>query len=318
MIDKLIFARSPGFDPFVNQAMEAELMRYAAGGAFVTYLWANDRTVVVGKNQNAFAECDTEALRSDGGFLARRLSGGGAVYHDKGNLNFTFIAPKQDFSLDRQFGFMLAALRRLGIKAERSGRNDMTVGGRKFSGNAFFYSGNAALHHGTILIGSNGAEIAKYLSVSKVKLAAKGVASVASRIINLGDVRAGLDAEQMAEAIFAEVKAEIDLPPRDITASQLQGPAFAAAQRFFTSSEWRYGDNVFYDVRVERRFAWGTADIRFKMKGTGIEKARIYADSLDTAAVAAKERDLAGIDIYAYNGPLDDIVGALKEVLCTT
>ena len=318
MIDKLVFARSPGYDPFVNQAMEAELMRYAAAGAFVTYLWANERTVVVGKNQNAYAECNTEALRSDGGFLARRLSGGGAVYHDKGNLNFSFIAPKQDFSLDRQFGYMLAALRRLGIEAERSGRNDITAGGRKFSGNAFFYSGKAALHHGTILIKSNAAAIAKYLSVSKVKLTAKGVGSVASRIVNLGDLRPGLDAAQTAEAIFAEVRAAIGLPAQNLTFAHLQESSLAAARRFFAGREWRYGDNVFYDVRLERRFDWGTADIRFKMKGNGVEKARIYADSLDTELVAAKERALTGIDIYRYKGPLDDIVGALKEVLCTT
>ena len=119
------------------------------------YLWQNRHTVVIGKNQNCWKECKVNSLENDGGYLVRRLSGGGAVFHDMGNLNFTFMVRQPDYDVEKQQGVILRAVQMLGIHGERTGRNDITVDGRKFSGNAFLQVGEQCYHHGTIMLNAN-------------------------------------------------------------------------------------------------------------------------------------------------------------------
>lgn len=151
------------------------------------YLWQNERTVVIGKNQNSFKECQVDRLMAEGGHLARRLSGGGAVFHDLGNLNFTFCVRRDDYDVRRQLGVLIRALGKLGITARLSGRNDVTVDGRKVSGNAFYRNGDFCYHHGTILVDADMEMMGRYLNVSAQKLRSNGVSSVRSRVINLTD-----------------------------------------------------------------------------------------------------------------------------------
>jgi lipoyltransferase/lipoate-protein ligase len=172
-------------NPYKNIALEALLLEQVPAETCVLYLWQNRHTVVIGRNQNAWKECRVEQLEAGSGFLARRLSGGGAVFHDMGNLNFTFLLPKADYSLERQTDVILRAVRKAGIFAQKTGRNDIETDGRKFSGNAFYQSGNNAYHHGTLLVSASMDDAAKYLSVSGDKIKAKGIPSVKSRMINL-------------------------------------------------------------------------------------------------------------------------------------
>ena len=152
MIDRLQVYESEGFDPYRNLAIEQHLLETVLGGCCLLYLWRNERTVVIGRNQNAWAECRTTLLSEEGGRLARRLSGGGAVYHDLGNLNFTFLMRTEDYDLDRQLNVIQTACRLGGIETERSGRNDLLADGRKFSGNAFYRHEGRSYHHGTLLV----------------------------------------------------------------------------------------------------------------------------------------------------------------------
>ena len=137
MIQSLHCLIGTSLNPYLNLATEEYLLDTVKPGQLILYLWQNERTVVIGKNQNAWKECRCQQLEEDGGFLARRLSGGGAVFHDLGNLNFTFLVPTADYDLSRQMSVILEAVRGLGIDAQKSGRNDVTVDGKKFSGNAF-------------------------------------------------------------------------------------------------------------------------------------------------------------------------------------
>ena len=151
MITRTYYYTEESTDPFYNLAIEQHLLDIVPKGSCILYLWQNKHTVVIGKNQNCWKECKMQELADDGGRMVRRLSGGGAVYHDLGNLNFTCVTHKEDYDVARQLDVILTALHALGIHAEKSGRNDLHVDGRKFSGNAFYDNGSRCFHHGCTL-----------------------------------------------------------------------------------------------------------------------------------------------------------------------
>ena len=138
MIRKIYFYISDCIDPYTNLATEKTLLDCVGDNEIILYLWQNQNTVVIGKNQNALTECRCALLEEDGGHLARRLSGGGSVFHDLGNLNFTFLCAKENYDLSRQMQVIKEACALGGISAEISGRNDILADGKKFSGNAFY------------------------------------------------------------------------------------------------------------------------------------------------------------------------------------
>ena len=176
------------FNPYLNLAVETYLTDHQEEGVVTMYLWKNQQTVVIGLNQNPFSECDVKRLNDEGGHLMRRRTGGGAVYHDLGNLNFSFIADKHDYDVRKQQSVIQEALKSFGLESEISGRNDLTCQGRKFSGNAFFNGTVNNLHHGTILIKTDSEMMQRYLTVDPGKLQKHGVQSVRSRIVNLSEL----------------------------------------------------------------------------------------------------------------------------------
>ena len=203
MIERLLICRAGGTDPYENLALEEALLDRVSPGELILYLWQNERTVVIGRNQNPWKECRTALLAEEGGRLARRLSGGGAVFHDLGNLNFTFLMAAEDYDLPRQLTVLERACQSLGIPAQRSGRNDLLADGRKFSGNAFYKHNGKAYHHGTLMVDVDLEKVQRYLSPSKAKLAAKGVDSVRSRVVNLREFVPTLTVAQLAAALVA-------------------------------------------------------------------------------------------------------------------
>ncbi len=175
------------------------------------------------------------------GKLSRRLSGGGAVYHDMGNLNFTFSLPTAEYDLHRQQRVIVEACRSLGIEASFSGRNDILAAGRKFSGNSFYHHNGCSFHNGTLLVSVDMANLGKYLTPSQRKLQSKGVASVPSRVVNLSELHPGLRISQMQQAMAQAFADVYGLPVTTITESQLDASEIEARRMRFASYDWIYG-----------------------------------------------------------------------------
>ena len=220
MIQRITCYLGTGTEPYENLAVERFLMEAVEEGELILYLWQNRRTVVIGRNQNPWRECRLTELQRDGGSLARRLSGGGAVYHDLGNLNFTFCVQGMDYDLRRQQSVILEACHLLGIGAELSGRNDLLAEGRKFSGNSFYNHNGYAFHNGTLLVDADLECIGKYLSPSRMKLEGKGVDSVRSRVVNLAELHPGLTVEHMCRAMTKALESIYQLPSETFSAER--------------------------------------------------------------------------------------------------
>ncbi len=265
--------------PYDNQGLEKYLLEYVGDDQVILYLWQNYRTVVIGKNQNAWRECKVRELADDGGYLARRISGGGAVYHDLGNLNFTFVAPAALYDKKRHQAVICAALQKLGIAAEISGRNDVTVDGRKVSGNAF-YESRTCFHHGTLLISVDTAEMSRYLQVSAAKLQAKGVSSVRSRVANLNEFYPGLTPELVAQELIRAF-GELYAPPQTITRQDLDQKRLAELTAEFADEDWRLGSPLPATLTLGARYPWGEIELRLTEQNARLAQLQVYTDAME-------------------------------------
>lgn len=294
MIQEISLYLGSSHDPHYNLAVEQYLMESVRDGQCVLYLWQNQNTVVIGRNQNPWVECRTTLLQEEGGTLARRLSGGGAVFHDLGNLNFTFLVPQADYDLDRQLTVIQEAVRSLGIRAERSGRNDILADGRKFSGNAFYKNGTQAYHHGTLLVDVDTTRMGRYLSPSKAKLEAKKVDSVRSRVVNLKELNPEITIDKLRTAL-AEAFAEVyGLPLGTILPGELDEKAVDAIYQHNRSWEWNFGQKLPFTFQCEGRFPWGGVQIILNVQNGVVEQAKVYSDAMDWSIAPGLEQALTG------------------------
>ena len=294
MINKLNIFLGTGFDPHANLATEKHLMDMVQPGQCILYLWQNQNTVVIGRNQNPWVECRTSLLEEEGGKLARRLSGGGAVFHDIGNLNFTFLLCREDYDVDRQLSVIQAACAMAGIPAEKSGRNDLLAEGRKFSGNAFYQDKLHAYHHGTLLIDVDMTKLQRYLSPSKAKLEAKGVASVRSRVVNLKEMAPSLDCETMKTYMSAAFQQVYGLPAETIALAPQDLAAIEALKKEYGSWEFLYGTPLPFTLECEQRFPWGGIQLQLQAKHGIITAAKVYSDAMDWQLPETVETALTG------------------------
>ncbi len=292
MIDRLCIYESDGVDPYRNLAIEQHLLETAFGGCCLLYLWQNAHTVVIGRNQNAWAECRTALLSEEDGHLARRLSGGGAVYHDLGNLNFTFLMRTDDYDLDRQLSVIQSACRLCGIETKRSGRNDLLADGRKFSGNAFYQHEGRSYHHGTLLVETDMSRMGRYLSPSKAKLEAKGVESVRARVVNLKELNPAITIDSLKDALRTAFSSVYGLPALPYPGIDEARVSELTAR--YASDEWLFGQKLPFTARFEKRFDWGGIELQITADRGVVRRAKVYSDAMDDTLAPALERALLG------------------------
>ena len=301
---KLQFIVSNQTNPYWNIAVEqylvdspAQAIKQSDNQTITLYLWKNRRTVVIGQNQNPFTECNVEALEADGGFLMRRKTGGGAVYHDDGNINFSFVVPKALYDQNRQFRVIQRAVANFGIVAELSGRNDILTEGRKFSGNAFSKGKYQDLHHGTILIKGNMEDLQRYLKPKPAKLQKHGVASVRSRVVNLSELNSAITSDSIVPHLRKAFEEEYSEYSEYCEYSEIiKKPEVRALYEQFASDEWRYGRWRSFTAQRSAQFDWGGVELSLTVEDDVIRDVQLASDALDLAALDEARRLLTGAD----------------------
>lgn len=283
-------------DPRINLAVEEYALNYLDPNEEYVILWQNEPTVVVGRNQNTVAEVNGPFIKERGIHVVRRLSGGGAVYHDLGNLNFTFIVDAQKERVSNFEYFtrpVIEALASLGVKAEFSGRNDITIDGKKFSGNAQYWSKNRLLHHGTILFNSDLDVVGQALNVQADKLQSKGVKSVRSRVTNIYPYMPNPISIEEFKAVLLEFL--IPGKRQDYTLSDAE---WAVVQQLkekrYARWEWNYGASPECEMEKQRRFPGGKLELRFNVADGLIRDLTIFGDFFGRRDAAELAEQLNG------------------------
>jgi len=292
---------SESYDPWFNLAVEECIFRQMPATQRVLFLWRNAETVVIGRAQNAWKECNTRRMEEDGIRLARRSSGGGAVFHDLGNCCFTFMAGKPEYDKSVSTGIILHALDALGVSAEASGRNDLVVntadGQRKISGSAYRETRDRGFHHGTLLLNADLSRLADYLNPDVKKLQAKGITSVRSRVANLQELQPDISFEKISDAVtksFFDHYGERCEPERISPSAFPDLPGFAETFARQSSWEWNFGQAPDFAHQLDTRFTWGGVEIHLDVERGVIQRCRIYTDSLNPAPLESLQKMLEG------------------------
>lgn len=295
-------------NPYKNLAIEEYLFSNTKDDVFM--LWQNEPTVVIGKNQNAFAEINMEYIKKNNIHIARRITGGGAVYHDLGNVNYTFISNKGE-AAEIDFAYFTApiieALKTLGINAALSGRNDLMIGDKKFSGNAQHTKENRVLHHGTLLFDSELDILSYALKVDEEKIKAKAIKSARSRVTNLRhsltvDITVEQFIQTVANFVIDKYNPEIITPPTN--------EAVVALENRNKSPEWIFPSRDFvssYKLVKKKRYDFGIVEIYLDMSNELIRAVKIVGDFFEVGDIRELEEYLSATTIEELYNKLEKI-----------
>jgi lipoate-protein ligase A len=288
------YLESKSTDPKWNLALEEYVFDHMDPKQTYFLLWQNANTIVVGKNQNTVQEINSAYVRRHAITVVRRLSGGGAVYHDLGNLNFTFIADAGDM---RELNFrtfcvpVVETLRSFGVDAEIGGRNDMTVDGKKFSGNSQYIKNGRVMHHGTLLFHTDLSVLGQALRVDPGKIESKGISSVRSRVTNLSDYLGAVTLEEFKTRLLACLSAQGEVEPIALSAQDQNAIAAIRRDRYDTWA-WNYGRSPAYTTRAACRIeGCGQVELSLSVANGIIEDIQFFGDffgSGDTQELAEK------------------------------
>jgi lipoate---protein ligase len=311
---------SDSHNPWFNLATEEWIFNSTGSDEQILFLWRNFDSVVIGRNQNPWIECNLPQMECDNVALVRRTSGGGAVFHDLGNANHTFISPRSTYDRKANQEILLKALARLGIAAEASCRHDIMIptaeGLRKVSGSAFRETKNRAFHHGTLLVNSDLNRLWNYLTAKQKKIESKGRPSVRSPVMNLRELSPTLDQVDWQaswnEVLIAEFqsyygeKCEVErLDPNHLEAL----PELKATYEKLTSWQWTYGHTPPFTHELRESFPWGEFAIRVGSQAGRFESVELLSSDEGHQFVGDFSQALCG-KTYCRNG----VSEALLEV----
>lgn len=296
-MSKVTYMETGSTDPAYNLAFEEFVLTHRLEGEYLL-LWQNDNTIVVGRNQNTAQEIDPAFVETHHIRVVRRSTGGGAVYHDMGNLNYSFITDIGDaerLAMERFTRPVVAALRGLGLQAEASGRNDILVEGRKVSGTAQRLVNGRILHHGTLLFDSRPEMVAGALRADPAKFTSKGAKSVRSRI---GNIRSFLPTDMTLEAFWTYLKETLSgdgLVQDALTEEELAQVRALQAEKYATW-EWNYGRSPKFDMVNRNYFPGGRLEVGISVEQGKIAAIRFYGDFLSVTDTAPLCQALEGVD----------------------
>ncbi|WP_043933128.1 lipoate--protein ligase [Bacillus sp. EB01] len=310
----MLFIDNQGItDPRINLAIEEYALKNLDINETYLLFYINGPSIIIGKNQNTVEEINTDYVEANGIHVVRRLSGGGAVYHDLGNLNFSFITKDdgESFHNFRKFTEpVVAALNRLGVNAELSGRNDLVVDGRKISGNAMFSTRGRMFSHGTLMLDSEIDAVVSALKVKKDKIESKGIKSVRSRVANISEfLDKKITMEEFRSLLLNYIFDGADhIPEYKLTDSDWEKIHQLSKERY-QNWDWNYGKSPKFNLQRSHRFPVGSIDLRLEVDRGKIENCKIYGDFFGVGDVNEIEEKLKGLRYER-----SEIEKALKDV----
>lgn len=284
-------------DPYWNLALEEQLLQNSDQEYFI--LWRNAPSIIIGRNQNTLSEINTEYVREHSIPVVRRLTGGGAVFHDLGNLNYTFIvndSAGSGIDFKKHTAPVLEVLHSLSVDAELSGRNDLTIGGKKFSGNSQYRYRGRLLHHGTLLFSSVLTDISSALKVDPSKLEGKGVKSVSSRVTNISEhLKKPLSLTEFKSLITENIQgsdSEFEYHILDKTES---AAVDRLRQEKYATWEWNYGASPAFNIANRKKLPAGSVEVYSTVTGGIIQNIRFYGDFFGEYELSDLEKALTGL-----------------------
>lgn len=296
----MIFIESESTDPYENLALEEYVFDRFDRSREYFMLWQNENSVIVGKYQNTIEEINQDFINRHAVRVARRLSGGGAVYHDKGNLNYTIIVDREknpDFEFRLFVIPVIEALRELGVEAEFNGRNDLTINGRKFSGNSQYVKGNRILHHGCIMLDSNLDTVQKALRVKDAKIQSKSIKSVRSRVTTINENAPDrISMDQFKETLKRHILKGQDAQTYTLTDLD-RGAVCRIAKEKYTTWEWNYGQSPACSIRRDHKYPGGLVTVQMEVESGKIKTIRIYGDFFGSRELSELESAITGLSL---------------------
>ena len=292
------YIESNSTDPYFNLALEEYVFEKLPKDDGYFMLWQNANTIVIGKYQNAFEEVNQKAVDELGIRVARRLSGGGAVYHDMGNLNFTFIVDRQDIEGLNFRIFtepVVETLKSFGVNAEFTGRNDIVIDGRKISGNSQYVKKDRVMHHGCIMLDSDLEKVSDALNVKAAKFVSKSSKSVRSRVTTINEnAPRHITMEEFKSALKERILGNGSIEPYELTGEDLAETHYLRDTKYATW-QWNYGFEREFEMTREAKFDSGLVTVHLTAKDGRIRDIKFYGDFFGNGEIEDLEESLKGV-----------------------